>query len=135
MIATDATKKVEITIDRTIEHYEDIVLEYTQSGTTTTITSNDVGTCTDPSYIVELESGVSDVTIRTEKLSTSSSYTVLIVQSGIDLSTPGVLTTYKKIVELTLIILIVIGKSFLIKIVSFLILSVLTFAICKRSKS
>ncbi|CAI2370553.1 unnamed protein product [Moneuplotes crassus] len=127
IILIEQGKSVEITATRSTNRDEEMVIQYVQSNGTTTIASNSIGTCTSSNYNTTINANVTSVTIRTKILSTSPSYTIVVVQSGIDSGTPNVLTNNKRLVEAISFILVI--------IIIFILISVLTFALWRNSRT
>jgi len=88
-------------LTRGIENHEDLVIQYTPqvdgvNSAEVTTTNKDMTECSSGDYNFNLtDTKLSSITVRAKRLDPSSSYSILIVQEGVDLGSPSTLTSSK----------------------------------------
>ena len=113
-------------IDRIDKNYESIEIEYNKSGKLEFLSQKNLSNWGDTEYALNLTE-VSQITFRIVKLNVLSNYYILLQQQGLDFGTPSVFTRNKKLVEIVTICLVI--------VIIFLVLSILSFALCRKTKS
>mmetsp|Transcript_14979 Transcript_14979/g.16678 ORF Transcript_14979/g.16678 Transcript_14979/m.16678 type:complete len:165 (-) Transcript_14979:320-814(-) len=93
-------------MERNVKNYEEMIIEYTQGGSVTTVTNLELSSCDSTEYELKL-TNVTQVYIRAYMLSGTSSYYILVQQEGKDYSYPLAFTKNKTLVEYVAIILII----------------------------